>query len=190
MNKKPNKPGLFMLLVLLAFVFSFSTNAWGQQPKESREQRKAREKREQEAAYQKAKQAVYDTAFVILGETIQFKRGTLVPVSGNINYLELNGDESVLQIGSHMSPGPGLNNLGGVTLKGKISNLKISEKKNRIYITYTLSGLIGTARIAISVNGSDKATVDVNGMFSGNSFTMRGTLVNPGEAHIYEGTEF
>ncbi len=178
---------ILVSLSLLVFC-GISSDSFAQ--KESKQERKAREAQEKEEQYKIAKQAMFDTAFLVPAQTIQFRNSTLIPVSGIINFLQLNGNTSVLQIGSEVASEPGLNNLGGFTLKGNVSNFKISEKKNRVFLTYTLSGLIGTARIAVSITGSDMANIDVDGMFSGRAFSMRGKLVNLGESRTYEGTEF
>jgi len=182
-NFKPIMVSITMMLFCMSLMNSFSQ-------KESKQERKAREAQEQEVQYNVAKKAMYDTAFLIPAQTIQFKNSSLIPVLGTINYLQLDGNNSVLQIGSEIGSEPGLNKLGGITLKGNVSNLKISEKKNRIFLTYTLTGLIGTARIAVSLTGSNIVNIDIDGMFSGRAFTMRGMLVNLGESKTFEGTEF
>ena len=188
MNTNSPFPKILLLSVAILLCSTLSMDAIAQ--KESKQERKARQAQEQEEQYKFAKKAMFDTAFLIPAQTIQFVNTSLIPVSGTINYLQLNGNKSVLQIGSEISSEPGLNKLGGFTLKGDVRNIKISEKKNRIFVTYTLSGLIGTARIAVSITGSSKANIDVDGMFSGRAFTMRGTLVNLGESKTFEGTEF
>lgn len=188
MNIKSPFSKILLLSVAILLCSTLSMDAFAQ--KESKQERKARQAQEQEEQYELAKKAMYDTAFLIPAQTIQFTNSGLIPVSGTINYLQLNGNNSVLQIGSEIGSEPGLNNLGGFTLKGNVTNLKISEKKNRIFLTYTLSGLIGIARIAVSLTGSNKANIDIDGMFSGRAFTMRGTLVNLGESKTFEGTEF
>ena len=116
----------------------------------------------------------------------------MTPVQSTINFLKMDGDEAVIQIGSDFVRSAGLNSLGGITLKGKIQNLKIKEKenKNRLYLRFTLSGLIGTAQISVTLTGSEKAMIDVDGMFSGRAFSMRGPVQAIDETNIFEGTEF
>ena len=176
-----------MLAAILLFGHCAAT---AQSKAELRQEKKERETKEQEIAFKKAKAAILDTAFVVPAQTLKFRNGSLVGVSGTINYLQVIGNKAVLQIGSHLYPGRGLNNVGGVTLKGNISNLKIKEKKDRIFMTFTLTGLIGTARIAVSIKDSNKATVDVDGMFSGRFFTMWGNVLTLKEARVYEGSEW
>ena len=178
-------------MVLLLPVMLLGTSFLMAQSKaESRQEKKEREAKEQDIAFKKAKAAILDTAFVVPAQTLKFRNGSLVGVSGTINYLQVIGNKAVLQIGSHLYPGRGLNNVGGVTLKGNITNLKIKEKKDRVFMTFTLTGLIGTARVAVSIKNSRKATVDVDGMFSGRFFTMWGDVLTLKEANVYEGSEW
>jgi len=183
------------LLLITIFVLAFlPAQTIAQQNKgETKAERKEREKSEQLERYEFAKQLVIDTSFVVTAETVQFKDGGMMtPVQSTINYLKMNNGEAVLQIGSDFARGAGLNNLGGITLKGKIQNLKVKEKesKNRLYLSFTLTGVVGTARISLSLTGSEKAMIDVDGMFSGRAFSMRGPVQPVKGTNIFEGTEF
>jgi hypothetical protein len=160
---------------------------------ESKAAKKEREKTEQGQRFRQARQLILDTSFVVPAETVQFKDGGMMtPVQNTINFLKMDGDEAVLQIGSDFARSAGLNSLGGITLKGKIQNLKIKDKedKNRLYLRFTLSGLIGTAQISLSLTGSEKAMIDVDGMFSGRAFSIRGPVQTIKGTNIFEGTEF
>jgi hypothetical protein len=191
MKKRINRPWILFLTVTLILTVAFNVETKGQQSKkELRKEKKAQKEKEQQEAFLAAKAAMLDTSFVIPAESIQFERGAYIPVTGNINFLKITGNESVLQIGSTFAAGTGLNDLGGVTLKGRVANLKISQKKDNVYMRYVLSGIVGTANISVSINGSDQAVVNVDGMFSGKSFTMQGTLVRPEDASIYQGTDY
>nr|NQU91674.1 DUF4251 domain-containing protein [Bacteroidota bacterium] len=190
MNTKQKLSKLVMATLAFTLTILIGLNGFAQSKKELRAQKKEKENQEQEVKYNKAKAAMFDTAFVITVESIQFRNHGVTNVTQNINFVQVIGKDGVLQIGSDLAPGPGLNNLGGFTLKGPISNIKIKEKKNKVYMSYVLTGLIGTARIAISIVGSNQATVDVDGMYSGRAFTMRGDLKTLKEAQVFEGTEF
>lgn len=183
---------VFLAALCAIFILPFSGIA--QQNKgESKQQKKEREKTEQIQRYEMAKQLVMDTAFVVQAESIQFRDGSMMTmVQESINFLKMDREYAVLQIGSDFARTSGLNNLGGITLKGKILNLKIKEKesKNSIFMTFTLTGVLGTARISFSLTGSEKAIIDVDGMFSGRAFSMRGPVKRLQDANIFEGTEF
>lgn len=177
-------------LIVLSFFILLSISGLAQDKKETRQERKERQKQEQEKLFNKAKAAIYDTAFVVPAESVQFRGGRMIQANKSINFLQLIGKEGVLQIGSTFSVNPGLNNLGGVTLKGPVSNIKIQEKNERIFMSFTITDMIGTARISLSINGSNRAYVDVEGMFSGRMFTLRGNLIDFKDAGIYEGFSF
>lgn len=176
--------------LLLSCLMIISLTSLAQDKKESKQERKERLKQEQKKVFEKAKASMYDTAFVVTAESVQIRGGRMMLVNKTINYLQLIGPEGVVQIGSDFASQPGLNNLGGVTLKGPISNIKISEKKERIFMTFTITDVIGIARVAVTINGSNKAVVDVEGMFSGKAFTMRGDLIDFKEAGIFEGFSY
>jgi len=176
--------------LLLSCLMMISITSLAQDKKETRQERKERQKQEQKKLFEKAKASMYDTAFVVPAESVQIRGGRMILVSKTINFVQLIGHEGVVQIGSDFASQPGLNNLGGVTLKGPISNLKISEKNERIFMTFTITDAIGIARVAITINGSNKAVVDVEGMFSGKAFTMRGDLIDFKEAGIFEGFSY
>ena len=192
--KTQKKSGVLNLMItILMFLIVAPLPVLSQQNRgETRKEKKEREKKEQLHRYRQARQLVFDTAFAVPAETIHFRDGLMLPAQSSINFLKMKGDEAVIQIGSDFARGPGLNNLGGVTLKGKISNLSITEKekKNRLYMTFVLTGLIGTAQITLTLTGSEYAIVDVNGMFSGRAFTLRGPVQPLSDTFIFEGTEF
>jgi hypothetical protein len=176
--------------VLFAALMIISLSILAQDKKETKQERKERQKQEQKKVFEKAKASMYDTAFVVPAESVQIRGGRMMLVSKTINFLQLIGTEGVVQIGSDFASQPGFNNLGGVTLKGPISNIKISEKKERIFMTFTITDVIGIVRVAVTINGSNKAVVDVEGMFSGKAFTMRGNLIDFKDAGIYEGFSY
>jgi len=176
--------------MLFALLIVFTLNSLAQDKKETKQERKERQKQEQKKKFEKAKASMYDTAFVVPAESVQIRGGRMMMVNRTINFVQLIGTEGVVQIGSDFASQPGLNNLGGVTLKGPISNIKISEKKERIFMTFTITDVIGIVRVAVTINGSNDAVVDVDGMFSGRAFTMRGNLIDFKEAGIYEGFSY
>jgi hypothetical protein len=181
---------LTLQLMMFAFLEIITLNVMAQDKKETKQERKERQKKEQKMLFEKAKASMYDTAFVVPAESVQISGGRMMMVSKTINFVQLIGPEGVVQIGSDFATQPSLNNLGGVTLKGPIGNLKISEKKERIFMTFTITDVIGIVRVAVTINGSNKAVVDVDGMFSGKAFTLRGDLIDFKDAGIYEGFSY
>lgn len=123
-------------------------------------------------------------------ESIQFRNRNHMPVMSNINFLVLDGDFGVLQIGPGFSHNRGHNNLGGVTLEGNVTNLRIIEKRNQVTLTYNLTGAVATVRITLTISGSASATVDVDGLYGGRAFTLRGQILDIEETNFFQGAEF
>ncbi|MDD2632227.1 MAG: DUF4251 domain-containing protein [Bacteroidales bacterium] len=191
-NKQMIFRGASMMILAMLWLLPVSLMAQ-QQNNETKAERKERQKSEQNQRYLKARQAILDSAFVVRAESLQFRDGVMyLPVQSSINFLKVTGKEAVMQISSDFLRTASPNNLGGITLKGDMVNLKINDntKKKRLFVTFTLTGAIGTARIAISLNGDDLAVIDVDGMYSGRAFVMRGPVKLPQEVQVYEGAEF
>lgn len=184
----------FAATVLIGFValLLLPDIASGQQ-KETRKERKAREKQEQLANFEIAKNMLRDTAFLIPAETFQLSDGSnFTSVDGTINFLKIDKNDGVLQLGNALSPNPGRNNLGGITVSGKVSNIRLNmnEKRNSVFMTFNLIGPVITARVAITLTGSDKAVVSVDGLYTGKGINLRGTVKPLGYKRIFQGAEF
>lgn len=163
------------------------------QQQETRKERKAKEKQQQLANYEMAKQLLQDTTFLIPAETFQLSDGSnFTSVDGTINFLKIDKGDGVLQLGNALSPNPGRNNLGGITVSGKVTNIRIknNEKRNSLFMTFNLIGPVITARVAITLTGSDKAAISIDGLYTGKGINLRGPVKAPGEKRIFQGAEF
>ncbi|NCA84159.1 MAG: DUF4251 domain-containing protein [Clostridia bacterium] len=191
-NKQRKFSTLLWMAVVVVLLIPVSLAA--QQPKnETRDEKKQRQKLAQEARYLKARQAILDSMFVVTAESLQFRNGeTFAPVQSTINFLKVTGNVAVVQIGSDYSRTRGSNSLGGFTIKGEMTDVMIKEKENKkqIYMTFTINGILGRARIALTITGDDLAVVDVNNVMRNYALTMRGAVILPEDALIFEGTEF
>jgi hypothetical protein len=191
-NKQRKCSTLLWLIVMVGLLIPVSLAAQ-QQKKETRDEKKQRQKLVKDTRYLKARQAILDSMFVVTAESLQFRNGeTFAPVQSTINFLKVTGREAVVQIGSDYSRTRGSNSLGGFTIKGEMTDVMIKEKKGKkqIYMTFTINGLIGRARIALTITGDDNAVVDVNNVMRNYALTMRGAVILPEDALIFEGTEF
>jgi hypothetical protein len=183
----------WLWMTALALLLAPASLVAQQQNKETKAEKKERQKSEQTQRYHQARQAIVDSNFVVRAESLQFRDGVMyLPVQSSINFLKVTGKEAVMQIGSDFLRTASPNNLGGITLKGNMINVKFDDntKKQRLFMAFTLTGAIGTARIALSLNGDEEAVIDVDGMYSGRAFTMRGPVKLPQDVPVYEGTEF
>jgi ribosomal protein S25 len=179
------------------FVLSVSVQISAQERKQTKKERKEAKKakkeqlkKEQAALFERTKQQIKDTSFVIAAERITFKSGMNFSVTQTLNFLKVYKGEGVLQIAPISSPRLGPNGLGGITMKGQLSQYEITDKGDNIYVKITLKGTLGTAMINISAYGGNNAVADVSGLFSGRAFSMYGPLEHLDDVHIFEGTSY
>ena len=167
------------LIALLALVLvSTSTMMYAQESeravrradrKAQRDAERARLKAEEQAAdavaYQQAVQALKNKQFVLEAD----QRST-VQVAFNTPY-------------------PGPNGIGGVTVDGSASDMKITtDKKGNVNCSFSVQGIGISAQIFISLtNGGNNATVTVNPNFNNNTLTLSGNIVPLDQSDVFKG---
>jgi hypothetical protein len=178
------------IYVTIIFVVMFSLGVKAQEEKDNRKEKKEQQKKEQEARFQLAKAALYDTNFVIPADNIALNSGQSFNINNTINFLRLSRNEGALQISAYLSPVDGLNNIGELYVKGPLTLVKFTEKKERLTLNFTLNGQTGKLRITVTIFGTDKATVYVDGFQYGPQFQLNGLVQKPENAQIYEKRSF
>ncbi len=180
------------VLILLSALFVITGFAQEVSKKEARQAKREAEKKEAHEKYLKAVQLMKDKTFIVTAQTITFRSGQQIFPDESINFLKVNEGKGVIQIAPRTAMNPGFNGLGGITIEGDLSNVKESEnkKKNHYTMSFTINGLAGTAQITVNLYGSDQASVMVQGMYSGVSFTLNGILEAVGDATIYQGSDY
>lgn len=115
--------------------------------------------------------------FVVEADKLIFKHGETAYVTLNTNFFSLSDDQAVVQIAPFNSGGP--NGVGGITLEGRASNIKMkTDKKGNISFSMSVIGNGISANVSLSLpQGSHRATVTVNPNFSSNRITFSGYLV-------------
>jgi hypothetical protein len=179
--------GLWLLLV--AFTMPVFAQ---QQSTETRKERKEREKNEKLKQYEAAKKLILDSLYAVPFERAVSRHGEMATgIRSKSNFLIVEGDMATLQFRSGHAPWPGLNGLGGYTIKGKIINLKITEKesKNKLFLTFTISGNIRN-KISLSLYGSGEAAVDIDHPQYGRAETLFGPVEPVGQSTVIEGQTF
>lgn len=190
-NKNYFSFGIMFLFIVCLTGMPAVSNAQ-QNRGETRQERKAREKQEQIDQYEKAKQMILDSSYVIPFDRVLSRHGELYTgIRRQANYLKVEGDTAILQFRSGHAMWSGFNGLGGYTLKGRIINMEISEKENkhRLFITFTISGNLRNT-VAISLNGSNDAAVDISHPQYGRVESLRGEVEAPGQTKLVEGNVF
>lgn len=98
-------------------------------------------------------------------------------LDGSVNFIYQNADECVIQ--TSLNNGlPGLNGMGGVTLRGKVSNhsLKVDEKGNAYYSFHVVSEDVNADVTVTLYAGSERAFAMVDPVFGFERFSFSGCL--------------
>lgn len=193
------KKVLFLTTLLL---LSFTVTTFAQSSKEARaarrealkkerEERRALEAQQDSVAYLKAIEALKTGAFVLEANNVTFPNGITRYVSSNTNYVQVDNGEGIVQTAfSNFAYTPGPNGLGGVTVEGNISGLKMKEDKDGNYFySYTIQGVAISATVFITLTGgTNQASVNISPNFNNNNMTMTGVLLPLDESDVFQGT--
>lgn len=157
-------------------------------------QRRAREKRieaiRDSMRAVEAFNALQQYDFVIEADRLSFKYGETAYVTSSTNFISLKGDRAVIQIAPFHGGGP--NGVGGITLEGRATNVKLkTDKKGNSTLTMNVSGAVISATVSITLpkNGY-MATAIVNSNFRSNRITLYGTLLPTSKSDIFKGRSF
>ncbi|WP_373196138.1 DUF4251 domain-containing protein [Phocaeicola vulgatus] len=125
--------------------------------------------------------------FVLKANRLSFKRGETAFVTSNTNFVSLSDDKAVIQIAPFYGGGP--NGVGGITLEGRASNIKLkTDKKGNVILTMSVSGTGLSAMVDISLpKNSYMASVTVNPNFHSNRVTLYGVLLPSGKSDVFKG---
>lgn len=151
---------------------------------ETKAQRKAHEKemREQvnQLAHQKALQAMEQGYFVVMADRISDGRTgyTASGLSNNANFLLRQGDGGIFQV-AYMNGRMGSNGLGGITLHGDVSGVKMKENKDgSVSMSYNMVSYQMNAYVYITLyKDSDRVSVMVTPTMGRSNITLYGRLV-------------
>lgn len=193
------KKVLFLTTLLL---LSFTVTTFAQSSKEARaarrealkkerEERRALEAQQDSVAYLKAIEALKTGSFVLEANNVTFPNGITRYVSSNTNYVQVDNGEGIVQTAfSNFAYTPGPNGLGGVTVEGNISGLKMKEDKDGNYFySYTIQGVAISATVFITLTGgTNQASVNISPNFNNNNMTMTGRLLPLDESDVFQGT--
>ena len=159
--------------------------------KKEREARRALEAQQDSIAYYKAVEALKAGAFVLEADNVTFTNGVTRYVSSNTNYVQVDNGEGIVQTAfSNFAYTPGPNGLGGVTVQGQISGLKMNmDKDGNYFYNYTIQGVAISATVFITLTGgTNQASVSISPNFNNNNMTMTGVLLPLDESDVFQGT--
>ena len=138
----------------------------------------------------RAVEALENHDFVLEADRLMFKRGETAYVSSGTNFVSLKGDEAVVQVAPYNVGGP--NGVGGVTVEGRASDIKIeTDKKGNVTFSMNVlgSGISASVYLSLPVGGNN-ASVTVDPNFSSNRITLSGTLLPTEQSSVYQGRSF
>ena len=154
------------------------------QVKETKQERKKREKElralNDSVAHNRAIRGLQNGRWVLLADRITVGRRayTVYNIDSNANFLLQQDNEGMVQV-AYNKINPGVNGLGGITLQGKVSGVRIeTDKKGNINYSYHINSTEISAHITVTVyanSGNARAIVDST--FGSGTLTIYGKLV-------------
>ena len=163
--------------LLVACLFMMTGTTWAQENNSKEETRV-----ERKAAKQKAKD------FVLEADRVEFKRGQFVYVTPNTNFVSFIDGRATIQLTFNV-PASGPNGIGGITVEGQPSNIKMeTNKKGDVTFSMMVQGTGVSASISIRVpKGTAKCTATVNPTFNSNRLSFTGILYPAKESRVFKG---
>lgn len=154
------------------------------QVKESKQQRKQREKElralNDSVAHNRAIRGLQNGRWALLADRITVGRMayTVYNIDSNANFLLQQNDDGMVQV-AYNKMNPGVNGLGGITLKGKVRKVRMeTDKKGNINYSYHISSTEISAHVTITVYAnSGNACATVDSTFGPGTLTIYGKLV-------------
>lgn len=143
---------------------------------------------ENKALFDKAVSALDNQNFVLEADRLTFKYGRSTSVDASTNFVLVEGDRATVQIAFN-SAYAGPNGIGGITVEGKTSNVKLeADKKGNISYSMMVQGVAISANVSIfMINGTNQCSAIVTPNFSGNIITFTGSLYQKSESRVFKG---
>lgn len=187
---------LLALILMLALSFGAASSARAESPAPQQEEltraqkrkvRKQLEAIQDSVDYARAMQALTDRNFILAADQLVFKRGGTAFVTSTTNFVSLRGDDAVVQIAPFNSGGP--NGVGGITVEGKASSVKIEkDKQGTTLFSMTVTGVGISAMVTISLpEGTNRASLLVESIYRSQRITLNGRLVPYDRREVVQG---
>lgn len=165
-----------------------------QQWKEFMEEARRTEREEEETCdslyHCSALDALKEGNFVLESDKVAFKYGDQVFVNSSTNFISLHDGVATIQVSPYLGGGP--NGVGGVTVEGRPSGVRVST--DRKGITHLSMNVMGHG-VSVQVNmilypSDDRATATVRPNFHSFNVTLSGRLVHFRESRVFKGSVF
>lgn len=145
---------------------------------QTRQERKIAQQKAREQLYQDAVRTLENNTFVLEADRLIFKRGRSVSVSSVKNFISMANKKATVQV-SFDTPRPLQNGLGGFTVEGNVSDIRMKkDKKGSITYSFLVQGVGISAQVSLTLpQGSNKVSANISPSFHSNTLTMTGELV-------------
>lgn len=155
---------------------------------QTRQERKIAQQKENERLHDEAVKALENNTFVLEANHLIFKRGRSVSVSSSRNFISMSDKKATVQV-SFDTPRPLQNGLGGFTVEGNVSDVKVKEDNSgRIIYSFLVQGVSISAYVNLSLSpGSNHVSATIVPSFNSNNLTMNGELIPMKKARVFEG---
>lgn len=148
----------------------------------------AQQEAEQQILYQNAIAGLKNHDFVLEADRINFKYGQSIFVNPSVNFVSLEKDRATVQIAfsTHRS---GPNGIGGITVDGRVSNLKTNiDDKGNVTFSMDVIGNGISAQVFFNMRaGSNYCTATVSPNFNSFRTTFTGYLYPKEESNVFKG---
>jgi hypothetical protein len=137
-------------------------------------------------SFDKAKKALINKQWILEATQVYGKRGIVMQVNDNTNFIMLEKDKAYLQLAFNgFRSGP--NGIGGITLKGYPTKISLkTDKHGNITYTITVFGNGLNADITIWLAyGGNHAEAMVDATFSNGQITFSGQLVSLSDSNYF-----
>jgi hypothetical protein len=177
-----------ILLLLAATVMAQNQVPLTKQEKKA--QRQEQKKQTEVMLAMNTSEALRSGHFVLKADQLRGRGGLLIQVDPTINFIAVEGKEAYVQVAPPFT-GPGLNGLGGVTLKGRITSMDIERgKKDGTYnIVINTIGTAGNLIMVINMNKTGEAASASVHTSWGNRLEMYGSFYPWTGTGTYKGKE-
>ncbi len=137
---------------------------------------------------EKAVQALNDRKFILEAEKIYFKSGDFTYVTANTNFISMHEDKATIQMAFN-SPPVGSNGIGGITLDGRVSNIKMdTDKKGVVTFSMMVQGTGISANVLIKLyKGDNRCDATITPNFNSNKISFSGNLYKEEDSNVFKG---
>lgn len=174
---------LIMFALILVSGLSAQENTPQDQATKSKKEKKAEKEALQAKQFEETFALLNSKRFVLEADFLVTERGDRISVSSNLNFIMVDSNMAVIQIGGNV--GVGNNGVGGTTAKGTITSWQIdkNEKKKSFNIRININSTIGFFSVSMNVPLNNNTTARVTPV----KIDLNGKLVSLDKSIVHEG---